>query len=167
MQVILSWVLSFRGCACTRAPVHTGLCLWVAPAGPSMDTEEILPSHFPGTELGVTWLADRQLQWKECNPTPPTSSPSAPRPASKLAQLWEKHPACGVKRSFCISVRSKWISLGVGGNVSLLDFCQIFLCEEPKMSCYKNRKRTEKRTESESQGMSKTRAETINQINHD
>lgn len=80
--------LYYTGCsvsnithACTHVPpVHTGLCAAVLVS--SMDsTEEILPSQFPGTELGVTWLADAQPRWKECNSTPPPHlalSPSTP-----------------------------------------------------------------------------------------
>ncbi len=53
--------------------------------------EEILPSQFPGTELGVTWLADTQPRWKECNSTPPASPSTAPPypSSSLLAQLCE------------------------------------------------------------------------------
>lgn len=91
--------LYYTGCsvsnithACTHVPpVHTGLCAAVLVS--SMDsTEEILPSQFPGTELGVTWLADAQPRWKECNSTPPT--PSRSQPLNPLIHPEQCGPSC-------------------------------------------------------------------------
>lgn len=87
MQFI-HWGLSFKTLKRTHTHTHKHTC---APGAHRPlcgcghvhygHIEEILPSQFPGTELGVTWLADTQPQWKECNSTPPSSIQQSAGPA--------------------------------------------------------------------------------------
>lgn len=117
MQVILYWVLSFKHYTC----MHTCAPSAYGPLRGSGHvqhghTEEILPSQFPGTELGVTWLADAQPRWKECNSTLPPSpiSLSAPIHPAVWAQLCEDRQRniqyCRVRRTAFIPPAS-WEAL--------------------------------------------------------